>query len=680
MSYTQERIWKGIVLGTLLLFINTLQGQNSTNTSTITLDEVAVKATKLETPRSLLPYSVSVINLEGVQAMHQQLSLQEYLGAVPGLFSLNATNYAQDLRISIRGFGARAAFGIRGIKLIVDGIPETTPDGQGQLDNLPLGLLKNIEVLRGPSASLYGNASGGVLYLNTLDSLQGESVRFRSTLGAYGLQSYQLSTALTSKKTTGLLYLNKTSSKGYRSFSALEQVVFNAKVKHQINPKASIQAQINFTHSPKAQDAGGLTLEKALNNPSQARQRNIDYDTFEKIDQLKMGVRWLQKWSSELNLDTYAFFSIRDFYGKLPFENGGIVDLYRNYYGGGSRLTYSKSTKNISHQLQLGTELALQSDQRDRFLNQKGVQGMSVFSQQENFNSFGLYVLDELKTSQWLLRTSLRFDHQTLGADTIAESQTYNVLNPSLGFSYLLSDNRTLFFNVSTSYQTPALSELSANPSGAEGFNLTLEPSRAINYEMGWKRLAAKSRVEANLFFIKSSNEILPYELADFPGRSFYRNTGATERYGLEIAANYSLGDAWQLQTSFTQASYRFSGLEDVSNSLKGNNLPGIPSTQIFMQLEYSTPSAWMFQLTAEHIGRLFANNQNTVAVNAYQKARFQTSKGITLSWGKLSFFGGVNNLFDVRYFDNIRLNAFGSRHYEPAPGRNLFGGLSIGF
>ena len=680
MSYTQERIWKGIVLGTLLLLASWIQAQNSTNTSTITLDEVAIKALKLETPRSLLPYSVSVINLEGVQAMHQQLSLQEYLGAVPGLFSLNATNYAQDLRISIRGFGARAAFGIRGIKLIVDGIPETTPDGQGQLDNLPLGLLKNIEVLRGPSASLYGNASGGVLYLNTLDSLQGESVRFRSTLGAFGFQSYQLSAALSSKKTTGLLYLNKTSSKGYRSFSALEQVVFNAKVKHQINPKASIQAQINFTHSPKAQDAGGLTLEKALENPSQARQRNIDYDTFEKIDHLKMGVRWLQNWSSELNLDTYAFFSIRDFYGKLPFENGGIVDLYRNYFGGGSRLTYSKTTKNISHQWQLGMEAALQSDQRDRFLNQKGVQGMSVFSQEENFNSFGLYILDELKTSQWLLRSSLRFDHQTLGADTIIESQTYNVLNPSLGFSYLLSDNRTLFFNVSTSYQTPALSELSANPSGAEGFNLTLEPSRAINYELGWKRLAAKSRIEANLFFIKSSNEILPYELADFAGRSFYRNTGATERYGLEVAANYNLGDAWQLQASFTQASYLFKGLGDSTPSLKGKNLPGIPSTQVFLQLGYSTPSAWMFQLTGEHIGRLFANNQNTVAVNAYQKVRFQTSKGIDLSWGELSFFGGVNNLFDATYFDNIRLNAFGSRHYEPAPGRNLFGGLSIGF
>lgn len=166
--------WAFVYLVVLFFMSEFVGAQNTSLTSTITLQEVSLKVSKLDTPRSALPFSLSVINLNEVQALHQQLSLQEYLGAVPGLFSLNANNYAQDLRISIRGFGARAAFGIRGIKIIVDGIPETTPDGQGQLDNLPLGLLQNLEVLRGPSASLYGNASGGVLYLNTLDRLEGE--------------------------------------------------------------------------------------------------------------------------------------------------------------------------------------------------------------------------------------------------------------------------------------------------------------------------------------------------------------------------------------------------------------------------------------------------------------------------------------------------------------------------
>ena len=184
----------------IVFFTIGVQAQNQSALATITLSEVALQAPKTETPRNQLPFSLSVQSVDEFQKIYQQLSLQEYLVAVPGLFTQNANNYAQDLRISLRGFGARAAFGIRGIKLIVDGIPETTPDGQGQLDNLPLGLLSSVEVLRGPSASLYGNASGGVLYLNTLDQLENETIQLQSRLGAYGFQSYQLNTSLKGKK------------------------------------------------------------------------------------------------------------------------------------------------------------------------------------------------------------------------------------------------------------------------------------------------------------------------------------------------------------------------------------------------------------------------------------------------------------------------------------------------
>jgi iron complex outermembrane receptor protein len=194
-SHPLIAILKFSLLICLLTFPNLFFGQGSSQTSTITLDEVALQAPKLKSSRFLIPASVSAIDLIPLQGFQQQLSLQEYLRSVPGLFSLNANNYAQDLRLSIRGFGSRAAFGIRGVKIIVDGIPETTPDGQGQVDNVPLGLLSRLEVLRGPSASLYGNAAGGVLYLNTLDSLDGVSTRFRSTFGknhgTFPLKSHQ---------------------------------------------------------------------------------------------------------------------------------------------------------------------------------------------------------------------------------------------------------------------------------------------------------------------------------------------------------------------------------------------------------------------------------------------------------------------------------------------------------
>ena len=655
----------------IVFFTIGVQAQNQSALVTITLSEVALQAPKTETPRNQLPFSLSVQSVDEFQKIYQQLSLQEYLVAVPGLFTQNANNYAQDLRISLRGFGARAAFGIRGIKLIVDGIPETTPDGQGQLDNLPLGLLSSVEVLRGPSASLYGNASGGVLYLNTLDQLENETIQLQSRLGAYGFQSYQLNTSLKGEKTVALLHINRTKTDGFRQNSGFEQTLFNTKIKHRLSSKSTLQLQLNYTDSPRAEDAGGITLEDTEADWSQARQRNVAYDTYESVNQFKSGLRWQQDWGDQWNLDTYGFYTFRDFYGKLPFENGGIIDLTRNYFGFGSRLNYIQD----KHRWQIGIETAQQADQRDRYLNLNGAQGSLSFSQLESFGSFGIYILDEVRWEKVLLRTSLRYDDLRLGADSVSEDQTYQVLNPSVGLSYEVASQHRLFADFSSSFETPALSELSANPSGAEGLNLELEPARALNYELGWKGLWAKIRMEANVFFIESTNEILPYELEAFPGRSFYRNAGATQRWGVEVFGSYQW-EQWELQASMTQAQYRFTE----NNTSEGNTLPGIPNSQFFLQVGYTSLQNWQFQLTGEHIGSLYADTDNAVQIEAFQKVRLQGGKTIALGDLELNLFAGINNLFDVRYFDNIRLNAFGGRYYEPAPGRNAFFGLSAAF
>ena len=382
--------------------------------------------------------------------------------------------------------------------------------------------------------------------------------------------------------------------------------------------------------------------------------------------------------NNNTTLKTQILFHDRDL-KEIYFENGGIIDLYRNYYGLGSRLTYTDKKENWRHRWQIGTETALQRDQRDRFLNQSGIQGANVFSQEERFGSLGFYILDELQSKKWLLRTSLRFDHQNLGTDKGVDNQNYTVLNPSVGLSYAVVNQQHLFFNFSTSFETPALSELSANPSGEEGLNLDLDPSRAINYEAGWKALGAITRFEATVFYIKSSNEILPYELEAFPGRSFYQNSGATQRYGVELFGE-ARWNQWKLQASLTQASFQFDAETYDSSELEGNRLPGIPNSQAFLQLEYITMNKWQFQLTGEHIGNLYANSNNTVKVEGYQRFRIQARKGIDFSWGQMDFFTGIHNLLNATYFDNIRLNAFGSRHYEPAPGRNFFGGISFGF
>jgi iron complex outermembrane receptor protein len=674
----RDRIWKRFAFGILLVFPLILLAQTSSKTATITLKEVALEAPKLKTSRFKMPSSISSLNLIPLQGFQQQLSLQEYLRAVPGLFSLNSNNYAQDLRLSIRGFGSRAAFGIRGVKLIVDGIPETTPDGQGQVDNLPLGILRQLEVLRGPSASLYGNAAGGVVYLNTLDSLQGETIIFRATMGSYAYQNYQLTTQIGGKKTTALVHLNRTTTDGFRKFSGLEQNIFNAKIKHELSSRSRVSFQMNYTNSPKAEDPGGLKLEETEVDFMQARGRNVEYNTFEKIDQFKIGFRWEQQWGSHWDLDSYAFYSFRDFYGKLPFENGGIIDLFRNYYGLGTRLTYKETQEQFTHRWQLGIENSSQRDQRERFLNLKGNQGDSVFSQEERFGNFGVSLLDELQWEKVLIRTGLRYDYQTLGVNTDTENQEYTVLNPSIGLSYAIAKNQRVFVNFSTSFETPTLSELSANPSGEEGLNLDLNPSKAINYELGWKCQTALAYFEATSFYIQSSNEILPYELEDFPGRSFYRNVGATIRYGLELAATLQWNQ-WAFQASLTQAQYQFDQ-ENEADILDGKSLPGIPNSQLFFQLDYTSQADWKWVLSGEHIGSFYADNTNSVEIKSFQKVQFQAQKTLSLSWSEFDFFGGINNLFNTTYFDNIRLNAFGGRFYEPAPGRNFYLGTRFNF
>lgn len=674
----RDRIWKRFAFGILLVFPLILLAQTSSKTATITLKEVALEAPKLKTSRFKMPSSISSLNLIPLQGFQQQLSLQEYLRAVPGLFSLNSNNYAQDLRLSIRGFGSRAAFGIRGVKLIVDGIPETTPDGQGQVDNLPLGILRQLEVLRGPSASLYGNAAGGVVYLNTLDSLQGETIIFRATMGSYAYQNYQLTTQIGGKKTTALVHLNRTTTDGFRKFSGLEQNIFNAKIKHELSSRSRVSFQMNYTNSPKAEDPGGLKLEETEVDFMQARGRNVEYNTFEKIDQFKIGFRWEQQWGSHWDLDSYAFYSFRDFYGKLPFENGGIIDLFRNYYGLGTRLTYKETQEQFTHRWQLGIENSSQRDQRERFLNLKGNQGDSVFSQEERFGNFGVSLLDELQWEKVLIRTGLRYDYQTLGVNTDTENQEYTVLNPSIGLSYAIAKNQRVFVNFSTSFETPTLSELSANPSGEEGLNLDLNPSKAINYELGWKCQTALAYFEATSFYIQSSNEILPYELEDFPGRSFYRNVGATIRYGLELAATLQWNQ-WAFQASLTQAQYQFDQ-ENEADGLDGKSLPGIPNSQLFFQLDYTSQADWKWVLSGEHVGSFYADNTNSVEIKNFQKVQFQAQKTVSLSWSEFDFFAGINNLLNTTYFDNIRLNAFGGRFYEPAPGRNFYLGTRFNF
>ena len=293
---------------TFLFSFGFLFSQNDTITKPLELKEVIIDAAHIKSIKKDLPFAVTQKNFNFSQKDLKQESLDEYLEGVPGLFSQNANNFAQDLRLSIRGFGARSAFGIRGIKLIVDGIPETTPDGQGQVDNLPLGIIDNLTILRGPASALYGNSSGGVIQIKTLSNFDKNFIRFRMQGGSFGYSLAQFIAGWKNDKTNILIFQNLSNSNGFRDFSSSKQEIFNAKISHEFSDKSKFNFQFNYTNSPYAYDPGGLNLEEVKQDYNQARQRNIDFDTFESIKHIKAGLNWEKKLSPKMILGTYFFF------------------------------------------------------------------------------------------------------------------------------------------------------------------------------------------------------------------------------------------------------------------------------------------------------------------------------------------------------------------------------------
>ena len=401
----------------------------------IDLDNVIVKSTKINANTKQIPLSVSIKNFRDEKNYNSQSSFSDFTRNTPGLFTSSSNNFSQDLRISIRGFGARSAFGIRGIKLIVDGIPETTPDGQSQLDNLPLGLVSNVEILRGPNANLYGNSSGGVISINTLTDSSEKYYRNSGIFGAYQYQSLQKTRILDWNNSSLIIHYDKRRSNGYRDQSGYKSNILNLKYINELDNNNKIVWQINYTDSPYAYDAGGLKLSDVENDRRQARKNNIDYDTYEKVKHLKTGVSWNHKRNENSFFDSYFFYQKRDFFTKLPFNFGGIISLDRDYYGLGTKYTKKHFHDNRNRTLVLGLDYLNQSDDRKRYKNDFGVQGEMTFDQIEQFKSTGLYMLSQTNYDSGLLvRYGIRYDINDIGADS-SSSIVLDKLNPSVGLS-----------------------------------------------------------------------------------------------------------------------------------------------------------------------------------------------------------------------------------------------------
>jgi len=618
------------------------------------LDEVVLRAQRIQS--KINPLSISIIPQDSLRLKQE---VGELLQSIPGLFVSSQQNFSQDTRVSIRGFGTRATFGIRGIKVLLDGIPVTTPDGQTQLDHISLSSLGTSEVIRGLASGLYGNAAGGVILLNrapirsqkTLTASIGE-FGTRHLIGNYGSnrEKQQFRAIVAHKKYNG-----------YRQWSGYENSLVNLTKTLGFSSKRQLHLDYTYFNSPYAYDAGGLTLAEVKNNRRQARQSNLDFKAGEKVIQQQITARWQsKKWNA------YGFFTQRNLDARLAFEYGGQIDLDRNYYGFG---VLHNGQKN-NWLWQYGLETAAQQDKRKRFANISGEKGALTLNQHERFFTLGSYAVVEFRAADWHFRASLRADiHQIelldfLGTNT--DKKNLAAFSPSIAVYYTISEQVRGYVHWGTGFETPSLNELSANPTGNTGFNQELNPQHAQEVALGI--LLTNKNIDASLtlFNTTAKDEILPYELDAFPGQNFYTNIGQTTRAGIEATSMLKLVKTTTLQLTYNYGAFK---------TAKGSDLPNVPRQQFTSGITHQL-GATSLALDVRHIGERFADSANTVriapfwTIDAYGQRR----------WNNLVYTAGISNLTNTLYFDNIRINAFGGRYYEPAGKRQFFFRMNVQF
>jgi len=640
------------------------------------LKPVTVSAYRLETSDLTTPLSITTIGQRQLQTGTQQLALDEALAGVPGLFVQNGTNFAQDIRVSIRGFGARSAFGIRGVKILVDGFPESTPDGTAQVDAVDPGSLTGVTVIRSGTGGLYGNASGGSINFSTMRFNDEEWAEVGATFGQYGFQKYQIRTG--GGKANKFLYsINSsyTTSDGYRDHSGMKNYLVNGGFLVPIDSTLVLRGVVTYANSPLGQDPGALTQAQVDLDRTMARETNLQFDADEKLWQLRTGIGISKKFNQKHSVNGNIYHADRSFQARLPFD---YVELERSFTGG----TFSHGFKSRFWEVTTGIDLEDQTDDRKRYTNQSGKRGDLYADQKESFRSIGLFVVQKIELGKRILvLPSLRYDRVAIGIedhfllDNSNDSflQRYKVFNPTIGLSFLASPNVNFYLNGGSNFETPTILEVTSSAEVNGNFNYDLVPQKSRSLEIGTKILSANGQVRAEiaLYRIWLNDEFISFQ--NTAGASYFENAGRSKRKGLELSLSGQLAKYLLFRANYTYSDFEFVEFR----TFNGKKLPGAPVHQGGGELQFAKPIGLFFTLGSQYVSGLFLNNANEGKANPYLNGYGRAGWAIQKSKFRTELFVGINNLYNSNYNSNIRINS-GSNYFEPAPPRNYYTGVKF--
>jgi iron complex outermembrane receptor protein len=679
-------------------------GQAPDTLRTATLPPITVTVTRAERPLARLPLAVQSLDRAQISRAKPTWGLDEALAHVPGVFVANRYNFSQDQRISIRGFGARSAFAVRGIKILVDGIPQTLPDGQGQLTNLELGEVDRIEVLSGSASALFGNASGGVISITTrppvVENIH-QDARFVG--GTFGERSgrtwnkWQSTTAARIGEGNAQLTVSRLDYEGERDHSAADQRVINARMRLPIADGWSLMLVTDLADHPRADNPGSLTLAELQANRDTVPALNSNRNAGKDVRQVQSGAT-LRRTMTNGGEATVTVFGLRRNL-RNPITTT-YIDLDRVDYGARADVTYPLPLGSLAHRLTAGLDYQRQRDDRRnfRYLNTPGDSATRdtarTLDQLEHVTEFGPFVQSVLELSpHTTIMAGLRYDLVRFAVRDHFITETnpddsgerlMRALSGSLGIAVTPSSSVTIYGNVGTSFETPTTTELANSPSGVGGFNTGLEPQHAWNFELGARgSVGGRLAYSVAVFQADVRDALIPYEIA--APRFYYRNAGSTRHRGLELSGDVSVASGLNFGAVWTYSDYRFReySFTDTAGThlLDGRALAGIPDHWLHLTMRTQPAvlaGAWAEVQQTYSSGYLVSDVLNT-------RTMPWTSTNVRVGWeGQLSAmrlapFIGINNAFNERYVSSVVINAARGRFYEPAPGRNVYVGLSVG-
>jgi iron complex outermembrane receptor protein len=666
------------------------------------LQEVVVSASRTEQRRFDVPAAINAVTVDGFHAMSPLVNLSELLSSVPGLQIRDRQNYAQDLQVSVRGFGTRSTFGVRGVRILIDGIPATMPDGQGQVSSASLTSARSIEVLRGPLAQMYGNAAGGVVQVFTNDpptSPQGRFVAGSVGAGSYDQKEIDVSAGAGTERLGGLFDLSHYTTDGYRDHSAASRTQFNAKVIGRPTSDTTITGVLNVFNQPLAQDPLGLTHAAFLQNPRQVDPTAIGFDTRKSIEQQQAGVVLEHRLSSEDTISARAYGGTRLVFQTLALNGGtvaggvttsagGVVDLDRSYGGIGMNWAHKTRVAGMPLNWTIGLEADNLLEHRRGFVNNDGTPGALRRNEDDRARDTDVFgQIDWTFAPDWQLLAGIRASRVTFiyddhyfgdGRNDSGRTEFHNT-SPSMGLVWHANDRLNFYANAGTGFETPTLAE-SAYRAVGTGPNFALQASTSRQVEVGVKALAGRHAIDAALFEARSDNEIVP--LVSSGGRTVFQNVDDVRRRGAEL----SMTSAWgristTLAYTWLDARFQQAYVNIATGPVaSGNRLPGAPANSLYADVEYRPVDAVTLGAEMRLESKAFVDDINSDAAPGYAVFNLRAGREFKSATAKWYLFGRIDNLFDRMYAGSVIVNDANRRFFEPAAGRRLYVGLRTVF